>query len=60
MMILSSLRSLRIHATNDIEAAEVSIQGVSLTTTDYQAAIGSGPSIPSVEECICPKGNSYS
>ncbi|XP_039265221.2 laminin subunit alpha-5-like isoform X2 [Styela clava] len=56
MMVLSPLSKLRIHATDDPDAAIVRLSDVSMSTTDYDAELGSGPTIPTVEECRCPKG----
>nr|XP_039265768.1 laminin subunit alpha-5-like isoform X2 [Styela clava] len=56
MMVLSPLSSLRIHATDDLQAVSVSISDVSMTTTDYKALLNSAPTILTVEECQCPPG----
>nr|ABY40628.1 alpha 3,4,5-laminin [Ciona savignyi] len=56
MMVLSDLQALHIRAAPDIGVSSVSLRDVVLTTTDYSLPLGSGPTIPSVEECSCPEG----
>nr|CAB3263372.1 laminin subunit alpha-5 [Phallusia mammillata] len=56
MMILSNLQSLHIRASPEINIRSISLDDVVMTTTDYSLPIGSGPSIPAVEECTCPPG----
>ena len=57
MMVLANLRSLHIRAAPVGGLSLVQLRNVVMTTTDYSLPIGSAPSIPSVEECICPEGN---
>ena len=59
MLVLEGLKSLRIKATDYPDALSVSLSGVSMTTTNYEAERGSGDVIPTVEICTCPPGNEF-
>nr|XP_026696566.1 laminin subunit alpha-5 isoform X4 [Ciona intestinalis] len=56
MMVLSDLQSLHIRAAPEVGVSSVSLRDVVMTTTDYSLPLGSGATIPSVEECSCPPG----
>ena len=59
MMVLADLKSLHILASPKSEVSRISLRNVVMTTTDYNLEIGAAPSIPGVEECICPEGGSF-
>lgn len=56
MLVLERLESLRIKATDYTNPLTVTLAGVSMTTTDYDAERESGETIPTVEICTCPPG----
>lgn len=59
MLVLERLESLRIKATDYANPLTVTLAGVSMTTTDYEAERESSQAIPTVEMCTCPPGEQW-